>query len=114
MIAKNVDIIVIIISGVNHVGNVLLNHSVNTLPTVFPAKALTVVIANLPKKNAVENFTILYFIEDSEIITGSSGSGVAAVKQSHKKACLCIFVALASSVASLFSLKRLLMSGMAL
>lgn len=114
MMAKNVDITVIIISGVKYAGNVLLIHSVNMLPMVFPANAPIVVSANLPKKNAMENFARLYFIEASEIIIGSSGRGVAAVKQSSQKACLFIFVALASRVTRFFSFKRLLISGVAL
>ena len=114
MMAVNVDIIVSRISGESQAGNMLLSHVVAVLPMVFPANALMVVRANLPKKNAMENLAMLYFIEASEIMTGSSGIGVAAVKQSNKKARLFIFAALASKAARFFSLKRLLMSGMTL
>ncbi len=102
------DMIVSAISGVSHTGNELLNHSVKELPIMFPAYALIVAMNNLPKKNAVANFIMLYFIEASEIITGSSGRGVAAVTQSSKKACLLILAALDSRVTRFFSLKRLL------
>lgn len=114
IMAKHVDMIVMAVSGEIHVGNELLNNSVYELPIAFPANALIVAMDSLPKKKAVANFARLYFIAASEIMIGSSGRSVAAVRQSIRKACLFIFEALDSRVARFCSLKCLLISGVTL
>ena len=55
-----------------------LSHSERVLLVQKPRKAPMIVIDNLPRKKAVKNFVILYFIKPRGITTGSSGIGVAA------------------------------------